>query len=74
MEGEMFNYSELEQVAGRYEERLNKAQQEHRARELSAIARQIPTPRWQVIRHLAWVLQNLGSPIPSVRLIEDSPD
>jgi hypothetical protein len=27
----MFNYSELEQVAARYDERLNKAQKEHRA-------------------------------------------
>ena len=29
----MFNYSELEQVAGRYDERLRKAEAEHRARE-----------------------------------------
>jgi hypothetical protein len=65
----MFNYSELEQVAARYDERLSKAQKEHRASELSAIARQARTPRWEAIQHLAWTLQNLKFSIRPARLM-----
>jgi hypothetical protein len=64
----MFNYSELEQVAARYDERLAKAQKKHRVSELSAIVEQTRTPRWQAIRHLAWTLQNLKFPVRPVHL------
>jgi hypothetical protein len=57
----MFNFSELEQVAQRYDERLQKAAQEHRARYLSAMNNgKKPTVRQRAIRSLSWTLQLLG--------------
>jgi hypothetical protein len=57
----MFNFSELEQVAQRYDERLQKAEQEHQARYLSAVnSKKEPTVRQRVIRPLSWTLQLLG--------------
>jgi hypothetical protein len=64
----MFNYSELEQVAARYDERLAKAQKGHRASELSAIVEQTRAPRWQALQHLAWALRNLVFPVRPVHL------
>jgi hypothetical protein len=57
----MFNFSELEQVAQRYDERLQKAEQEHQARYLSAMNNgKKPTVRQRAIRSLSWTLQLLG--------------
>jgi hypothetical protein len=64
----MFNYSELEQVAAPYDERLAKAQNEHRASELSAIVEQTRTLRRGAIRHLAWTPRNLRFPVRPVQL------
>jgi hypothetical protein len=55
MEGKMFNYSELEQVAARYEERLRKAEAEHRARE----SNQSEAPL-RSLRPLEWTFWILG--------------
>ena len=51
----MFNYSELEQVTARYEERLRKAEAEHRAREINQ-----SEARQRALRPLEWTFWILG--------------
>ena len=51
----MFNYSELEQVTARYEERLRKAEAEHRARESNQ-----SEARLRALRPLEWTFWILG--------------
>jgi hypothetical protein len=54
-EGEMFNYSEVEQVVERYEERLRKVEAEHLAQEI----RHSEAQR-HALRPLEWTLWILG--------------